>query len=171
MRGDGIDDGADEEYRELAGFGEPGSDLALELELRDRIRVNPEALEEEFVRLPGDVAYLGAQHARALERHLRAKAEARRAWSAAFLIKRQELLDAHGKATEEMVKAAVEGDLRVRAAQDAEIVADVARAKAKTDLDAVLCKKDMVVQLGANYRAEMERDPALRRDRAAQRQY
>jgi hypothetical protein len=137
----------------------------LELKLRARLRVNPEALDEEFTQCPTDVAYLGGVHARAIGEHLRAKGKAKRIRGLVFIQKRQELVDKHGKATEEHIKAAVEQDPRVLLADGEEIDAEVAREKAKADFAAVMAKKDMLVQLGATYRAEMERDPSIARDR------
>lgn len=71
--------------------------------------------------------------------------------------------------TEKDADARVEVDDRWQAAQDAEIVAEVEREKMKGAVAALAAKKDALVQLGANYRAELERDPVIRERHFADR--
>lgn len=177
----------------------------LEADLRDAVRVEPLALEEEFVRTPGDLAYWTARHAVAIGVHLRAKARAKKLRALLFLEAREipdapaeleaptaaeptaELVELPGgtkaagkvkapakprapsKPTEKDAEARVELDDRWQAAQDAEIVAEVEREKMKGAVAALVAKKDMLVQLGANQRAELERDPVVRERHFADR--
>lgn len=142
---------------------------AAEADLRERLRLEPLALEEEFIRCPADIAYMGAIHARAIGVQLRAKSAAKRVRGIVFMQCRQKLIKECGKATEEMIKAEVEQDLRVQAADSDEITAEVGLAQAKANFTAIVAKKDMLVQMGATARAEMERDPMIARERRGAR--
>lgn len=140
----------------------------LELELRARISIDPSALDEEFGQCPVDTAHLGGKLADATKAHLYAKRAARRT---------RALVGVEVRATKKIdgkplgvdaVRDEVELDPRVDAADAAEIEAEAALARAKTDFEAVRTKRDMLVQLGAARRAEWESDPvmrAARRDR------
>lgn len=143
----------------------------LALALRARLRVDPNALDEEFVACPADIAYLGALHARAIGDQLRAKGRAKRVRAFVRIEKRKALIAANGKTTVDEVDAEVELDARVEAADEDEIVAEVELTTAKANFAAVMAKKDMIVQMGATMRAEMERDPVIVRDRREARQH
>jgi hypothetical protein len=193
------------EPRELA----PGEIELLEANLRDAIRVEPLALEEEFVRTPGDLAYWTARHAVSIGVHLRAKARAKKLRALLFLEAREvpeappeaeaptanDVAAATGadpetakavaeagkkakaaakpkappRATEKDADSRVELDPRWQDAQEAEIAAEVEREKMKGAVAALVAKKDMLVQLGANQRAELERDPVIRERHFADR--
>jgi hypothetical protein len=56
----------------------------------------------------------------------------------------------------------VEHDQRYQDALVDEIATEVERERLKGAVTALLTKRDMCVQLGANHRAEMERDPVIR---------
>ena len=161
----------------------------LEASLREAIRVTPEALEEEFVRTPTDIAWWTARHARAIGEHLRAEAKRKRLYGFLRIRARQQLEAAaaassakadkddkkpeKGKAvTESMVDSRVEQDPEYQDALEDEIAAEVERERLKGAVAALMCKKDMLVQLGANQRAELERDPNIReRQRAGRGAY
>lgn len=144
-------------------------DVELELSLRERLRIEPLALEEEFVRCPMDIAYLVAVNARAIDGHLRAKAHAKKIRGLLDLQVRQEAQENGRKLNEGAIDALVEISDRWQEVQQAENDAEVARELAKGNLAAMMAKKDMLVQMGANVRAEMERDPMIRKTRVAHR--
>lgn len=129
----------------------------------------PELLDEEFKRLPADLAYWGERNAVALREHLDAKANAKIVRARRELEIREKLrseapTDAKGKAervTEGSVTCALESDDQVIEADVAERISEVEVVRIKVILDAIRSKKDMLVQLGAQYRAEMAGDPSL----------
>lgn len=170
----------------------PGDAELLEAGLRDAVRVEPLALESEFVRMSGDLAYWTARNAVAIGVHLRAKARAKRLRALLFLearetpepepepvvveapeegkkAKKVEKPKAPPRVTEKDAEARAELDPRWQDAQEAEIVAEVEREKMKGAVAALVAKKDMLVQLGANQRAELERDPVVRERHFADR--
>lgn len=137
----------------------------VEARLRDAARIEPLALDEEFVRMPSDIAWWTARHAAAIGHALRAKAKAKALRGLLYLQARDRITQAGGKPTEAQCDAFVDNDTRWAEAQEAEISADVERERLKGAVAALMAKRDMLVQMGANVRAEMERDPVVR-DRA-----
>jgi hypothetical protein len=133
-----------------------------ELDLRERLKVEPMALEEEFIRCPGDIAYMGAKSSRALALHLHARTHAKRLRGLLMVEHRQRLVNLGGKTTVGEVDAAVDSDPRWLRAKVAEDNADALREKAKGDFSAIMAKRDMLMQMGASVRAEMQFDPSTR---------
>lgn len=131
--------------------------------LKECTDIVPEAIHEEYVRLPADLAYWNAQYAAAQKAHLSAKVE--------FDILERELypviraqLEQGGKVTEKMVDSAL---AQSEAWQDAKrLVASTEAEKLRLYgvLDAVRSKRDMLISLGAHLRSEMEGDPRLREE-------
>jgi hypothetical protein len=163
---------------------ETTDDLELEADLMDRLKIDPMALDHEFITCASNIAYLGAKHGHALREHLRAKIRTKKL-QALLLIqarddlegRREELQDEENalalkeKRKAKDVKLSItESTVEANARQmpqwvdteEAEIEAEVAASIAKTNLTASLAKRDMLVQMGANVRAEMERDPTIR---------
>jgi hypothetical protein len=158
VRGEGSPAPA-EEPRETAAH------VDLELDLRARLSIDPNALDAEFLACPADTAHLGWKLAEAIKAHLKAKKAARKARALVSVVKRAEMT-VNGKApTVDAVRDAVELAPEVDAADAAEIEAEAARERAKTDFEAVRAKRDMLVQLGAARRAEWESDPVVRAQR------
>jgi hypothetical protein len=137
-------------------------DLEVESYLADCVRIVPEVLNEEFVRLPADLAYWSARYADALRAHLTAKLNLNKVEARAHIECREQLLVEHSRPTESMVEAAVMEYEPLQAARLACIEAEVEKARVGGVVDAIRCKKDMVVSLGATIRAEMEHDPIVR---------
>jgi hypothetical protein len=131
--------------------------------LRDCVRIEPMAIQEEFVRMPADYAFWNERYRTALEAHLLAEAERERVWAGLFIIESQKANPATGKpASIEYAKAAVEGSNAYR-----EVVADAIRAQAERErvrgiLEALRTKRDSLVSLGAMVRQEMQHDPTVR---------
>lgn len=134
----------------------------LEQRVRECTDIFPEAIQEEYVRLPSDLAYWNKQYAEAQRVELKAKARAKRARADAQLRIRQEAADDGRKMTDKIAEAETEIDADVAEAEDfyADAVAD--RSRLYGVVDAVRAKKDMLVSLGAHVRAELEGDPSLR---------
>lgn len=129
---------------------------------REMLRIDPEALNEQFYKCSNEIAYLAAVHAKAIGLHLRAKARSKRLRGLLLIKARVELEAGAKKPTESQVDARVEQMVEYQQAQSDEIDADVRRETAKGRVLGALAKKDMLVQLGANRRAEMERDPVIK---------
>lgn len=163
----------------------------IEAELYDRLKIDPLALEGEFINCASNIAWLGAKHGAALRAYLHAKIGSKKLW-ALLLIQAREDLSAEQDARQTTEDAAAEkagkkptrvkervtvGEVESRAGtypmwldqQMAEAEAEVAMTIAKTNLTAMLAKRDMLVQMGANVRAEMERDPTIRAHKDYQR--
>jgi len=159
-------------------------DLELEAELYDRLKIDPASLDTEFINCPANIAYLGAKHGTAVRAHLMAKIHTKKMW-ALYLVQAREDLQAEQedaqaredklaavekrkakdikqRITESMVESRASAMPSWFDAQAAEVEAEVAAVVAKTNLTAMLAKRDMLVQMGANLRAEMERDPIIR---------
>lgn len=159
----------------------------LELDLRERLRINPLMLQPEFVRIPMHIAVLGKRHGEAVENRLRAKTRSKKLWGLMLMQARDDLeqendrkqqveydtaerekrkaLDVRVRITESMVDSRAWQYPVWLAAQDDEAAAERREVAAKANFEAIRAKKDALVQLGATERAEMERDPIVR-DRA-----
>lgn len=130
--------------------------------LKECVTIEPMALEEEFIRVPSDLAYWGAKWADAQRTAALAKLTEKEV-AAALDAEHREALAAQGaKVTEKMVESAVVTDARMREATIARIDADAMEARFKAFADAVRTKKDMVSAIGLQVRAEMQADPSIR---------
>ena len=137
-------------------------DLDMDAYLVDCTTIYPETLQEEYVRLPADLAYWSARFADALREFLRLKLKADRMEAQVRIEHRERLSTGGGKVTESMVDAAVETDPRLHEAQDAALVAECEKVRLYGVLDSIRAKRDMLQSLGAQVRAEMEHDPITR---------
>jgi hypothetical protein len=151
--------------------GEYLHDMEVEKYLADCVRVyadTPEMLQEEFVRIPADLAYWNCRYAEALRRFLQTKRFVAQNEAEARIVAREALAALGGRVTESMVDAEVEKDEHVIKTREDLLEAEVSKVHVYGIVDAIRAKKDMLVSLGAQYRAEMAGDPTLReRNRAA----
>lgn len=150
--------------------GESAGELAImeeEQDIRERLRVDPTALTESMERCAGDIAYLGARAARAALAYGRTKIRHKKVRAIVYIDCKNAAVDTYGSAkggaTVDFINAMVEQDDRLLEAAEDELTEEVRLAVAKSNLDAAKARKDMLVQLGATQRAEMERDPVVRR--------
>lgn len=165
--------------------------LEMEADFRERLITDPDALEREFIEMPGQIAYAAGRYSRALNRHLRAKIAVKKLWGLLLMAAREELesandsaqrleddlaakenrkaKDVKSKVTESVVDSRAQQYPRWADVQREEADTDALRELAKGQLAAIMAKKDMVVQLGAARRSELERDPVLRDRQAVQR--
>jgi len=138
-------------------------------EVLDQMRINPLALDEGFTKIAVQLATHNERYYEALKAHLAAKAELDRVWATLYLSIREELNEAGEKVTEAMLKAKVDAhadyfDARMRA-----VAAEAEKARLWGVLDALRAKKDALISLGANARAEMSGMPHLRGERRGAR--
>lgn len=126
------------------------------------VDIVPEAIQEEYVRLPADLAYWNARYARALKEFLTAKAGEKQMESMLSIKHRELIIDNGGKPTEKMVENAVNTDPKMIEARNLLVETEVEKARIWGLLDAVRSKKEMLISLGAHVRQEMEGDPMVR---------
>lgn len=135
--------------------------------LSECTKIEPVAIDEEFIRTPSDVAFWNARFADALEVYLKAKAHMETEWARLRLLTREELLAKGEKATE----SAIDNNTEVRpewaAARLTFIEAEVQKARIAGSCEAVRTKKEMLQSLGAKLRIEMGSDPMVRAEQAA----
>jgi hypothetical protein len=139
-------------------------DIEIDDYLAEVVRIEPLALEEEFVRLPSDLAYWNERYAQAMRAHLVAEIDRNRLCAQLRIECRERILLTLPKATESMVESAVEMDQRNFDAKMRAIEAEVDEKRLRGVLDAVRTKRDMLISLGAHVRIEMEHDPVIREE-------
>lgn len=138
--------------------------------LRDCVRIEPLALQEEFIRMPADYAYWNEQYRIKLEAHLLAEAERKRVYAGRLLLAGEKVNGATGKpVTVDQAKALAEGDDDYQATVRDSIHAEADMIEARGILEAIRTKRDMLMQIGATTRQEMQHDPAVRDRQRAQR--
>jgi hypothetical protein len=130
--------------------------------LKECLEIDNLALEEEFTRMPADLAYWANQYAEATKAFHLAKIDLDRTEAKLAVHHRVRLADAGVKATESMVTAAVETDDTLYNAKVRLLEAEYLRNQLSGTCEAVRSKRDMLISLGANYRAEMQGDPSIR---------
>lgn len=143
-------------------------ELELEASIREKVRVDPHELERMFSELPALIAWASERSARATDRHLKAKAVVKRLRALHWLEARNDLQAKGEKPTEKLIDATVDADedKRLEPFLEEERLAEVEAVRTKGILVSLQAKKDALVSIGANLRAELERDPVIR-ERAA----
>jgi hypothetical protein len=120
-----------------------------------------EALQEDFRRYSADLAWWGERLADARREvalvQLDVETEKAEADGRA-----RESLASKGKVTEDAVKAAVRADEKYVKAQKRLIDTEHFRDRITAIVDALKAKRDMLVGLGATFRAEIQADPVIR---------
>lgn len=145
------------------------NDLEVDDYLAKACEIDPLCIQEEYVRLPADLAYWNQKYAIAFRAWARARLSRKRLEAVLAIEHREQFAVDGRKATEGMVTAAVETDDRLEAAAAFEVEAEVEKVRLWGVLDAVRAKKDMLVSIGAHVRAEMNSDPTVRAQHASGR--
>ena len=131
--------------------------------LKDCVTIEPLAIQEEYVRLPSDLAYWNAQYAEAQKELQVAKVDLDVLERELYAVVRNELEQGAGKrVTEKMIEAGMGQSSVWVDAKKRVATAEGDRAKMYGILDAVRTKKEMLISLGAHLRIEMAGDPVLR---------
>lgn len=134
--------------------------------LKAAVTIDAADLNDEYVKLSANLAYYGAKHADSHRVHLVAKFELERV-EAATRIRIREC--APVKMTVDDVNARVSLDDDYVTARLTCIGAESDELAMKNVLNSIQAKKDMLVSIGAQVRAEMGADPSLRRRVADQK--
>lgn len=146
---------------------------SVEQYLKDCVAIYPETLTEEFVRLPADLAYWSEQYANAY-RYAAERELVRKTLEGKLYGEYQARLGAvragRGPSIEE-IKSTVAQDPSYIAARQEENEADAARVRLLGVVEAIRAKREMLVSLGAQMRAEMQHDPLVRQKAAVDHEF
>lgn len=146
---------------EPEGDTETLHDREVDSYLVECVRLDPIAIDEEFVRLPSDLAYWNECYADATREHLLAKHDAE-VTKARVMLEIRETAQATGaKLTVADVEARVLLDARVEASAIRAVEAEAKRQHMRVRCESVMAKRDMLQSLGAKIRMEMV-DPVVR---------
>jgi len=145
------------------------NDIEVDDYLSNCVIIEPLAIEEEFIRLPADLAYWNERFAQANRAFLIADIEEKRTEARLHLECRARLTVEKGEDGKKVkaptvsdIEAEVNGHEDMQRAQDRLIAAEAEKVRLYGVLDAIRTKREMVVSLGAHMRAEMQGDPTLR---------
>ena len=135
----------------------------------DSIRIEPMAIQEEFIRVAPDLACWTTRLSTANEGYQLAKWRAEKTEAKLRVHHRETLLQLTSKVTESQVDAAVTLDPETDVARLNLIRAEAEKIRIAGLCEAVRAKREMLVSLGAHVRSEMQGDPVIRNQHASQR--
>lgn len=130
--------------------------------LLDCVQIEPEALQEEFIRIPADLAYWNAKYTTAYKALTFAKIAMERTAARITLEIRAVHADDKPKITEGFVEAKLLNMMAYQTMQEAHAEAEVEKVRLHGVLEAIRAKRDMIISIGAHVRAEMGGDPVVR---------
>ena len=133
--------------------------------LEECTKIEPMALQEEFVRVPADLAFWNGKYANVYQHWLEMKLAREICFAKLWQHHQTQLLinTPKGKATISEVEAAVFQDAEYIDAKVKEITAEGEKVRLYGIMDSLRSKRDMLISLGAHQRAEMGNDPMLRK--------
>lgn len=139
---------------------------------QDAVKIESFALEEEFVRLPGDLAFWNAKYSAVYHYWLSRKMILAQVTAEVSQAERTQLEGITGakRVTISEVEAALVLNPEYQQAKVKEIEAEAEKVRLYGVLDAIRSKRDMLISLGAHMRAEMQSDPSIRRLTAIERE-
>lgn len=128
---------------------------------KECVRLEPTALEEEFVRYTADLAYWGQRLAE-VKQDEALKKLSRDTTQADLDVGAREALAGDKKPTEAMISAWVQKHPAMSAAEKECISATFEVDRVRAVWEAMRAKRDMLVGLGAQQRAEMQHEPSVK---------
>ena len=128
---------------------------------RECVKLEPTALEEEFVRYTADFAFWGAKIATAKQEEALTKLS-RDTTAADLDVAAREALAGDKKPTEALIAAWVAKHPAMQAAEKEVIAATYDVDRVRAIWEAMRAKRDMLVGLGAQQRAEMQHEPSVK---------
>lgn len=140
--------------------------------LADCVKIEPTVIEEEYIRLPGDLAYWNAEYSRAYQHWLESKLE-REVKCAHLTAAYRSSLEGGGtksRVTIGEVDSLVQQDPDYVMVRTKEITSEADKVRLAGVMDALRCKKEMLISLGAHIRLEMGNDPMVRQQRGIARE-
>lgn len=129
--------------------------------LYDCVQVEPMALQEEFVRVSSDLAYWSAKYSLAYKQKLLSEVRRKQITARQYFAIKEQLIKDIGKAIQKDVDHKLELDEEVQKAKAEEIEAEFEKERLKGILNAITSKRDMLISVGAQIRAEMAQDPFI----------
>ena len=129
--------------------------------VHEAVMIEPVALNEEFIRLPSDLARWGEVFAEAIKELMAAKCALGTMDADLFKYYKQQKPEDGSKPTEKWIDACVEADPRHVEAQRRLDAAEYQKSRTWGVLDAIRAKREMLVSLGANHRSEMQYGPTI----------
>lgn len=128
-------------------------------------RIDDFDLDAEYIRVPSDIAYWSARYSDVYRHWLEMKLAREILFAQLYSEHHQRLqMTSKGRVTVGEVEACVVTDPSYIDAKAKEIVADGEKVRLSGVLDALQAKRECIIGLGANRRAEMQRDPLIRKD-------
>ena len=125
--------------------------------LYECVTIDENDLSREFFRISSQIAYWARRAGRVEEEYLVAKAALKEAESRAFLAAKDELVfNGDKKPTKDTIEALANTYESVMSANQEFASVSGQRKEVQTTLDALMAKKDMLSQLGADRRKEMQ---------------
>jgi hypothetical protein len=142
-------------------------DVTLDSYFADSITVNPDLpptvlIAEAARKIPAAFAYQNEKYAMALRGSMTADLGVKNIEARLRIEKREQLVMVNGKATESMVDSEVQRDPSFQNAKVVAIEAEVQAVLLKGRMEAIRMTRDMIMQLGAQARAELMGDPQIR---------
>lgn len=129
---------------------------------KDATCIEPLTVQEEYIRVPGDLAYWNERYAQAYRLAMLAE-HTRRTVEARVQLELRAAAKAEGaKPTVDEVAARVTTHSEVTAALLHEIETQAEKEQIRGILEAIRAKKEMLISLGAHLREEMRDDPSIR---------
>lgn len=144
-------------------------DVEMDDYFRTCIEIDPVQIEAVSMQLPAGFAYWNEKYAQAMRAELLAAHELSILRDQLRLMVRARLEAVKEKVTESMVEAKVSEDESYRSAKLAAIEAEAEAVRLKGRLEAIRMARDMVMQIGAQIRAEKAGDPQVRSQAAGAR--
>jgi len=132
------------------------------------VRIEPMAIQEEYVRVPSDLAFWSESHANLYREWQLAKFDREKEWGFALersraMLHSEGVKNARGGGpTVDQVEARAVSDETYAVAKRNELFLEAETKRLYGMVDAVRTKRDMLVSLGAHIRAEMEHDPMIK---------
>jgi len=140
----------------------PLRDIQIDEYLLECVAIEPTMLDDEFVRMPMDMAYWNERYSAAIRDHLMAKLHYDNTRAKVLLETRVHIEQSGLKRTVGDVDAMVTTDPRVVDAYLQYVEAEAQRQAIRNRCEAVQIKREMLQSLGAKYRVEMQTDPVVR---------
>lgn len=139
--------------------------------LEECLKIEPLAIEEEFIRVPADLAFWNDRYASVYQHFHEMKLAREQLYHHLYKQFGDDMLTRQvKKPTIVEITAAVETDPEFLIARTAEITADAERVRLYGIMDSLRSKRDMLISLGAHIRALMNQDPMIKQQASVDRE-